>query len=102
MRLSRDRLSVQTYAFNNLAGCVVQRRSRRTGMLVSLYAAEQAGLDPAGGPWATVCEDHGAIANHATLDLARAHLPAVEWCEACQERLRARQRHADSAAAEKG
>lgn len=93
---------MQTYAFNNLAGCVVQRRSRRTGTLVSLYAAEQADLDPAGGPWATVCEDHGAIANHATLDLARAHLPAVEWCEACQERLRARQRHADSAAAEKG
>lgn len=93
---------MQTYAFHSLAGCVVQRRSRRTGTLVGLYAAEQAGLDPAGGSWATVCEDHGAIANHATLNLARTHLPAVEWCEACQEQLRARQRLAEVATVEKG
>lgn len=93
---------MQTYAFNNLAGCVVQRRSRRTGTLVGLYAAAQAGLDPAGGPWATVCEDHGAIANHATLELARAHLPAVEWCETCQEQLRAQQHQAEGATVEKG
>jgi len=91
---------MQTYAFNNLAGCVVQRRSRRTGTLIGLYAAEQAGLDPASGPWATVCEDHGAIATHATLNLARAHLPAVEWCEACQEQLRTRRGQADGATVE--
>lgn len=93
---------MQTYAFNNLTGCVVQRRSRRTGTLVGLYAAEQAGLDPAGGSWATVCEDHGVIANHATLDLARRHLPAVEWCEACQEQLRARQGQIAGAAVGEG
>jgi hypothetical protein len=83
---------MQPYSFNGLAGCVVQRRSQRTGTLVGLYAAEQADLDPDAGPWATVCERHNAITNHTTLSLARAHLPIVEWCEACQEQLLVDQR----------
>lgn len=46
------------YSFNDLAGCVVQRRSRITGTIVGLYQAEQAGMDPEAGRWITVCEAH--------------------------------------------
>jgi hypothetical protein len=73
------------YAFNDLAGCVVQRRSRRTGTLAGLYEAQQAGLDPDAGRWVTVCEDHATCVNHETLAAARAHLPDPgTWCEACR------------------
>lgn len=74
------------HAFDGLLGCVVRRRSRRTGHLVGLYHAEQAGMDPASGAWATVCEDHGSICNHTTLALARSHLgDPTGWCEACRD-----------------
>lgn len=69
---------------NRRAGCVAQQRSRVTGHLYGMYHAEQAGLDPAAGPWACVCEDHGTILNLSTWHLARTHLPAGEWCEQCQ------------------
>lgn len=52
------------YDFNGLAGCVEQRKSRETGLLVGLYHAEQAGMDPAAGAWATVCEAHGHLVSH--------------------------------------
>jgi hypothetical protein len=72
------------YSFNDLAGCVVQRKSRATGHLVGLYHAEQALLDADAGPWATVCEVHGHIVNHPTLALARSHLgDPTGWCESC-------------------
>lgn len=75
---------IREYRFNNLAGCVVQRRCRETGRLVGLYNAEQAGIDSEPGPWATVCEAHGSIANHPTLILATFHLPNPKsWCEIC-------------------
>jgi hypothetical protein len=74
------------YAFNGLAGCVEQRRSRITGTLAGLYQAEQAGMDPEAGKWSTVCEDHATCVNHATLAIARAHLPdPTSWCETCRE-----------------
>ncbi|MDK9702428.1 MAG: hypothetical protein OEL20_04760 [Sulfuritalea sp.] len=74
------------YAFNGLAGCVEQRRSRETGRLVGLYHAEQAHLDATPGPWATICEAHGHIVNHRTLALARAHLANPRgWCETCAQ-----------------
>lgn len=74
------------YEFNGLAGCVVQRKSQRTGHLVGLYNAEQAGMDPDSGPWATVCEKHSIICNHSTLKLARDHLgDPTMWCEECQD-----------------
>lgn len=76
------------YGFNNLAGCVEQRRSRSTGLLVGLYHNEQAGLDDDEGraPWSTVCEEHAHIICHTTLALARQHLgDPAGWCEACGE-----------------
>lgn len=54
------------------------------GHPVSLYRAEGAGLDPTGGPWATVCEEHRTVCNHATRRLAEQHLRRAEWCEACR------------------
>ncbi len=75
---------MRRYECNGLAGCVEQRRSRKTGFLVGLYAAEQADLDASAGPWATICEEHGHIVNHDTLALARAHLgDPTGWCEPC-------------------
>lgn len=72
------------YDFNGLAGCVEQRRSRETGLLVGLYHAEQAGMDPEAGAWVTVCEVHGQLVNHETLALARSHLAnPTGWCEVC-------------------
>lgn len=74
------------YEFNGLAGCVVQRMSRRTGYQVGLYKADQAGMDPESGTWATVCEKHSTICNHESLALARSHLgDPTTWCELCQE-----------------
>lgn len=66
------------------AGELLRRRSRSTGTIVSLFRAIEAGLDPEGGPYATVCEDHGTILNHRTYALARRHLPTCGWCEACR------------------
>ncbi|MCA8448877.1 hypothetical protein [Burkholderia vietnamiensis] len=83
----------QEHTYNGLAGCVVQRRSRTTGHLVGLYHAQQAGMDPASGAWATVCEEHATICNHGTLALARSHLgDPTMWCEACRDELAGRTR----------
>ena len=65
---------MRDYRFNDLAGCVEQRRSRLTRHMVGLYHADQAQLDSSAGPWATICEEHGHIINHDTLALARSHL----------------------------
>lgn len=67
-----------------LAGCVRYSKSRYTGAVVAIYRCEEAGLDPTGGPWAAVCETHGAISNHATRTEAEYFAPHPNnWCEAC-------------------
>jgi hypothetical protein len=71
---------------DGFAGCVQRRKARDTGSLIGIYHAERAGLDPAGGPWATMCEDHGTVINHETLRLAREHSSdPIGWCEDCRE-----------------
>lgn len=76
--------SIREYGFNDLAGCVVQRKSKESGLLVGLYNADQAGMDASAGPWSTVCEPHGQILNHETLKLANWHLAnPTGWCEVC-------------------
>jgi hypothetical protein len=77
-------MMMREYSFNGLAGCVVQQKSRETGLLVGLYHAEQAHLDAEPGPWATVCEVHGQLVNHRTLSLAKYHLAnPTGWCDVC-------------------
>lgn len=53
---------------------------------VVVYEAEEAGLDPRGGRWVTVCEAHGFLVNHERLDLSRdfAHEPET-WCDRCRD-----------------
>lgn len=74
------------YAYNNLAGCVSQHRSRITGTLVGVYNSQQAGLeDDPTAKWTTVCEDHGYLVGHRTLALAISHAPVShDWCEECK------------------
>ena len=76
------------YAFNNLAGCVTQRRNRLTGTIVGLYHAAQAGIenDPI-EKWATVCEEHHTLVLHPTLALAKSHMAVPFWCEYCQAKI---------------
>ncbi len=68
------------------AGLVQYRRARSTGTHVGIYNNAQAGIgegDP--NPWSTVCEEHGGIVTHPTLELARAHAPRPDdWCPTCQ------------------
>ena len=74
---------MKIYNKHDRAGCVQLRRSRKTGTMIGVYHSEQAGLDPDGGAWSTICEKHGTICNHETLKLAKDHAPYVEWCEDC-------------------
>jgi hypothetical protein len=72
------------YAANGIKGCVEQRRSRKTGLLIGVYHTEQAGMDPDAGPWATVCESHGQITCHPSLAIAKSHAgDPTGWCEIC-------------------
>jgi len=66
------------------AGCRYATRARSTGTLVLVLDAEPAGLDPEGGRWNTVCDEHGGVCSHQTLALARAFASCPEeWCEEC-------------------
>lgn len=75
------------YAFNDLAGCVQQRRARENGVLVGVYDALDSGVesgDPE-APWLTVCEEHNRLVGHRTLALAKYHaVNPTGWCEPCR------------------
>lgn len=72
------------YHAHDYAGCVSLRHNRQTGTEIGVYNADQAGYDPAGGPWAVVCHSHNWILNVHSLEMARycASHP-LEWCEYC-------------------
>jgi hypothetical protein len=70
------------------AGLLDTRMNKETGSWLSIYLADAAHLDPAGGKYVTVCEKHGTLCNHRTLKIARHHLLTADWCEACQSILR--------------
>lgn len=74
------------YALDGVAGLVQRRKAHSTGTTISIYNNEQADLDTEGGPWSTVCEDHGTIIAHTTITLAKdmASCPE-EWCEDCMQ-----------------
>jgi hypothetical protein len=68
------------------AGAVECRRNRASGAIITLYRADEAGMESDPDlPWCTVCEDHGAIVCHETRELARLAMTLPEWCEECQE-----------------
>ena len=74
------------------AGLVMTRRSRATGTLVSIYRAEEAGIDAGEQPLtqvkypaAVVCETHGTILGVATIAAGRMVLPTPHgFCEECR------------------
>lgn len=76
----------KVYNYNGMTGCIEQHKSRQTGKVVSIYRNDQAGLDDCDGeyPYSTVCEEHGWIVAHQTLQLARLHAAdPLGWCEKC-------------------
>lgn len=70
--------------FNDRAGYVASLRNPTSGGWCVIYKAHEAGLDPSGGNWLTVCEVHGTLCNHTSLKLARASMKSPDFCEACE------------------
>lgn len=72
----------------SFAGLRAAHFARSTGTLVLVLNGEEAGLDTGhdgSDPWSTVCEDHGTVCSHPTLELARSHAACPEgWCEDCR------------------
>lgn len=81
---------------NDASGLTRQRRkARSTGVTVVLEDTRHpdSDLDPDGGRWATLCDDHGAVVNHDTLQLARWFAPwPEEWCQDCRDLLESGQK----------
>ena len=50
----------------------------------SYGTADDLGLDPDGGRWVVICEDHYTLVNVDTLARAR-NTATSEFCEACRE-----------------
>ena len=58
MRHSRSKSS-------DALGLIESKRRRLTKTVVSIYCARDAELDPDGGAYVTVCEDHGSLCKSA-------------------------------------
>lgn len=67
------------------AGYVTERRNPYSGGHNVMVKAGPSHMDPSGGQWVTICDEHGTVCNHRNRTLAYAHLVGAEWCEACQQ-----------------
>lgn len=82
MRYSRKKLDKMRA---ERLGCLTLRTARSMGTLVGLYRASEAKLDPDGGEYVTICEEHGTLCNHRTYSIALDALPSPEsWCDECR------------------
>ena len=73
--------------YNDRAGYVASRRSGAAGGYVVIYRAAAQGFDPRdGGPWAVVCEAHGAILRTRSLRDARSAMRdgSASFCDDCR------------------
>lgn len=73
------------------AAIVSRSKARSTGTTVVVEDTwhRDSVLDPDGGRWATVCEDHAGVCNHETQATARSFAASPEeWCPTCQENVR--------------
>lgn len=88
------------YAHDGIPGLVQRRRARSTRALISLYHAEQAGIDTKNGePWVLECVEHGRIIGVPTLWFARHDAAEPEqWCVGCMEIANARRQGNDGKA----
>jgi len=73
---------MRRYNLHGVAGLVERKKNRSTGLLMGLYAAEQAELD-ASEPWVVICETHGTMIDAPTLALAHQSMAYPMWCEEC-------------------
>lgn len=64
------------------------RKVRGSGETLTVGRAEELGLDPDGGAWVTVCEDHKTIANSPTKKLALLTI-GIDFCDDCRDRAKA-------------
>lgn len=60
------------------------RTIRATGEKLTVGTAVELELDPEGGKWVTVCEDHGTHVYSATQSAAY-YTHGVDFCEGCRE-----------------
>jgi hypothetical protein len=68
------------------AGVRFASYARTTGTLVLVVDGDAHGVDTDGGaqPWSTLCDDHGGVCSHETLQAARQWASAPEqWCPYC-------------------
>lgn len=76
---------ILTYELNGEKGLVHRSKNQRSGSMIGIYIAEQAGLDASSGPWAARCETHGAQANYDSRRTVFRGAAIPTWCESCQQ-----------------
>lgn len=59
------------------------RTVKGTGETLTIGTAAELGVDAEAGKWATVCEDHGTVANSASRKLAY-ETRGVDFCDGCR------------------
>lgn len=77
---------MKEYDFNNHVGCVIQRRSRQTGLLYGVYHGVRSDLD-VNAKRITLCEKHSTTAPSDALNSAKQITTSpVDWCEKCRQK----------------
>ncbi len=77
---------MKAYNLQGIAGLAERTKHPDTGCTMSLYVAEQAGID-SDEAWMAVCETHGCMVGARTRAQARESAGSPEWCEECAEAL---------------
>lgn len=82
---STDAGDARVDRLDGYVGLIERHRSRDSGHVVSVYAAEPSGIaDGSEGGYALVCEEHSTLIAVDTLRMARWHGAApLGWCEEC-------------------
>ncbi len=75
---------MKPYNLHGIAGLAERTKHPDTERTMSVYVAEQAGID-AEDPWVTVCETHGSMVSSRTRAQASESMGNQEWCEQCAE-----------------
>jgi flagellar basal body rod protein FlgF len=60
------------------------RRTRDTGELLTVCRPADVDMDPDGGGWMTICEDHGTLSYSRTQQLAL-DTRGMDFCDDCRE-----------------
>jgi len=77
---------MKPYNLHGIAGLAERTKHPDTGCTMSLYVAEQAGLD-ADETWVAVCETHDSMVGARSRAQGRESMENPEWCEECVEML---------------